>query len=42
VCTDNTMIDEDIALFRDALVKDDELMGERFAVLARILKDMGY
>ncbi|NLP30310.1 MAG: hypothetical protein GX363_04180 [Clostridiales bacterium] len=42
VCTENEKIDEDIKLFRDALSKDDELLGERMAVLARILKDLGY
>ena len=42
VCTDNPMIDEDIRLFSDALSKDDELIGERLAVLSGILKDMGY
>ena len=42
VCTDNDHIDEDIALFRDALSRDDELLGERLAVLARILGDLGY
>ena len=42
VCTDNDHIDEDIALVRDALSRDDELLGERLAVLARILGDLGY
>ena len=42
VCKDNEMIDEDIKLFRDALSKDDEIIGERLAVLAQILKEMGY
>lgn len=42
VCTDNPMIDEDIQLFADALAKDGELLGERFATLGRLLKDMGY
>jgi hypothetical protein len=42
VCTDNEMIDEDIRLFRQALSNDDELIGERLLVLARILKEMGY
>lgn len=42
VCTDNERIDEDIALFRDALSQDDEMLGERLSVLARILKEMGY
>ncbi|MDD2954737.1 MAG: DUF6530 family protein [Oscillospiraceae bacterium] len=42
VCTENPRIDEDIRLFADALGRDDELLGERLAVLARILKEMGY
>lgn len=42
VCTDNPMLDEDIKLFSQALSEDDELLGERFRVLSRILKEMGY
>ena len=42
ICTDNEMIDEDIRLFRDAFSQDDELIGERLARLAGILKEMGY
>lgn len=42
VCTNNDHIDEDVALFRDALARDDELLGERMAVLARILGELGY
>lgn len=42
VCTDNERIDEDIALFQQALSNDDELLGERFRTLSRILKEMGY
>lgn len=42
VCTKNPKIDEDIRLFADALAKDGELLGERFATLARLLKEMGY
>lgn len=42
VCAENPMIREDIRLFADALGRDDELLGERLAVLARILKEMGY
>lgn len=42
VCTNNERIDEDIQLFSQALSNDDELIGERLRVLARILKDMGY
>jgi hypothetical protein len=42
VCTDNEKIDEDIKLFSQALSNDDELLGERFLTLARILDEMGY
>lgn len=42
VCTDNPMIDEDIALFQQALGKDDELIGERLKVLAATLRALGY
>lgn len=42
VCTDNEKIGEDIRLVRDALSKDDELLSERFAVLAKTLKELGY
>ena len=42
VCTDNEMIDEDIQTLRDALAKDDELLGERLTRLSAILKEMGY
>lgn len=42
VCTDNEMIDEDIKLFRDALIKDDELMGERLSTLFNMLKELEY
>lgn len=42
VCTDNEKIDQDIALFRQALSNDDEILGERLFILARILKEMGY
>ena len=42
VCTANSRIDEDIQLFRAALAADDEMLGERFRVLASILKEMGY
>ncbi len=42
VCTDNEHIDEDIQLFRQALADDSEMLGERFATLARLLKEMGY
>ncbi len=42
VCTENDHIAEDIALFQDALARDGELLGERMAVLARILGELGY
>ena len=42
VCTENPMIDEDIALFQQALSEDDELVGERLKVLAGILRKLGY
>lgn len=42
VCTDNEMIDEDIQLFAQSLSRDDELLSERLACLAGILKEMGY
>ncbi|KJS83829.1 MAG: hypothetical protein JM58_11910 [Peptococcaceae bacterium BICA1-8] len=42
VCTDNEKINEDIKLFNQALIDDDELMGERLSTLSRILKEMGY
>lgn len=42
VCTENERIDEDIQLFSQTLSQDDELLGERMRVLARILKEMGY
>lgn len=42
VCMENENIDEDIQLLRDALAKDDELMGERLARLSALLKEMGY
>lgn len=42
ICTDNPHIDEDIRLFLDALARDDELLSERFSVLARLLRDLGY
>ena len=42
VCTDNSMINEDIKLFRQALSDDDELIGERLRVLSNLLKEMGY
>jgi len=42
VCTENLKIDEDIQLFREALGRDDEMIGERLRVLSRILKELGY
>ena len=42
VCTTNPKIDEDIQLFDQALSQDDELLGERFRTLARVLEEMGY
>ena len=42
VCTENTNLDEDIALVLGALGRDDELLGERLRTLARILREMGY
>ncbi len=42
ICTGNPMIAEDIKLLRDALLRDDEIIGERLVVLARILKELGY
>ena len=42
VCTTNPKIDEDIQLFAQALSQDDELLGERFRTLARVLGEMGY
>lgn len=42
VCSDNPLIDEDIRLFADVLANNDEIIGERLAVLARMLKTLGY
>lgn len=42
ICKDNPMIDQDIVLFANELGRDGELLGERFAVLARLLDEMGY
>ena len=42
VCTENEKIDEDIKLFNQALSDDSEIIGERLAILARLLKEMGY
>lgn len=42
VCTGNERIEEDVLLFRDALARDSELLGERMGVLSRLLREMGY
>jgi len=42
VCTDNSMINEDIKLFSDVLARDDELLSERLHLLSNMLRDMGY
>ena len=42
VATDNERMDEDIALFRDVLAQDDELLSERLRILAQVLKEAGY
>ncbi len=42
VCTDNPMLDQDIVLVRDALVKDEEMLAERFHTLARLMKEGNY
>ena len=42
VCRENPKIDEDIKLFRDAMVKDDEMLAERFNALARLLAEAGF
>lgn len=42
VDTDNPKIDEDILLYYDTLNKDGELVGERYRILSRLLKEMGY
>lgn len=42
VAEDNDNLEEDIKLFDQALKNDSELIGERLAVLARLLKEMGY
>lgn len=39
---ENPCIDEDIQLFAQALSNEDERLGERFRVLARLLSEMGY
>lgn len=42
ICTDNEMIDSDIQLVNDTLAKDDEMLSERLARLAGVLREMGY
>lgn len=42
ICTDNERINEDIKLFSQALSDDDEMIGERFRTLSKLVKDMGY
>lgn len=42
VCTENDHISEDVRLFREALSRDGELLGERMRLLAGLLKEMGY
>jgi hypothetical protein len=42
ICTENGKIEEDLQLFSQVLSNDDELIGERLAMLARILKELGY
>jgi hypothetical protein len=42
VCAANPLIGEDIELFMQALRQDDEILSERFAVLAQLLKELGF
>ena len=42
VCTRNENLEEDIGLFHNALSRDGELLGERFARLADLLAALGY
>ncbi len=42
VCTENEHIDEDTELFDRCLHEDDEIIGERLAVLARLLRELEY
>lgn len=39
VCQDNAYIDDDIKLFAQALGEEGERLGERFRILARLLKE---
>jgi hypothetical protein len=42
VCLDNPKLDEDMELLRRGFSEADELLGERFRVLERMLNEMGY
>lgn len=42
VCTENPFISEDIQLFRDVFVQDDELFSERLHLLSDLLRELGY
>jgi len=42
VCTENEKIESDLALVRDVIAQDDELISERMQVLATILARTGF
>jgi len=42
ICAENPKISEDIELFMQALRDDDQILSERFAVLAHLLKELGF
>ncbi|MCK7485129.1 MAG: DUF6530 family protein [Bacillus subtilis] len=42
IATDNEMLATDMKLFQAALAKDDELLSERLATLARMLEELGF
>ncbi|WP_271003746.1 DUF6530 family protein [Listeria seeligeri] len=42
VCEENKYINEDIALFEQALKNDDELLSERLRTLSKLLQEAGY
>ena len=42
VCADNPKVGEDIELFMQVLRNDDEMLSERFGVLANLLKELGF
>lgn len=42
VCEENEYINEDIALFEQALKNDDELLSERLRTLSKLLQEAGY